>query len=60
MARIWVTDDTDTIRVEVHEDDDGSATAECLTCPWTTEPGRVDSTPDVIAEAGIHADRPHP
>jgi hypothetical protein len=55
VSRIWVTDDTDTIRVEVFlDEEEGNASAECRTCPWTTDPDRVDQARDVIEEAGIH------
>jgi hypothetical protein len=60
VSRIFVTDDTASVHVEIFRDDeDGNATAACLTRDWTTEPGRCDSLADVVEEAGIHLDQQH-
>ncbi|MEU8158102.1 hypothetical protein AB0B94_30990 [Micromonospora sp. NPDC048986] len=61
MSRILVANDSRTVHVEVFIDQaEGSATAACEGCDWTTEPGRVDYARDVINHAGNHVDREHP
>lgn len=59
MSRIFVTDDADTVRVEVYRSDAGYAEAVCEALDWRTDPGRRDGLHDVIEEAGIHLDLRH-
>lgn len=60
MSRVWVTDDTVSVYVEIVQDDvTGNASARCLTGDWATNPDRVDSLEDVANQAGIHVDYQH-
>lgn len=54
-----MSNDDDTVRAEIKQDDEGYASGRCEAGDWRTDPDRFDGLHDVIEEAGIHMDQAH-
>lgn len=54
-----MSNDTDTVRAEIKQDDEGYAIGRCQAGDWASAPDRFDTLHDVAEEAGIHMDLHH-